>query len=354
MVAALVDGAAAFPPFTVSYAEVEPKVGDGSSRADARVTLAWERKQVRFAVEVCRLWSPKAFAQLQDAARRAAARTGLRPLVLVPYLGEEQLAALEAQSLSGLDLCGNGLVVVPGQWLVRRSGAPNRFRWEGGLKNVYRGQSSLAARLFLLKPEFRSAKEFREELLRRGGDVAPSTISKVCQGLEADLVVERGRGPGGAAQRMRLLQADKLLDLLVENYTPPRVARTFVGKLRISRESLVERLTDLSGLRICLTGAGSIAAYAVAARESMQCFYCSDLDRLAKALGDAVQRTARFADATFFETNDDAAYFDRRAGLTASPIQTYLELAAGEKRDRDAAVQVREGLLRSLLPGGEG
>lgn len=353
MVAALVDGAAAFPPFAVAEAKVEVDIGDGSSRVDALLTLAWERKQVRFAVEVCRLWSPKAFAQSQDAARRAAARTGLRPLVLLPYLGEEQLATLEAQSLSGLDLCGNGLVVVPGQWLVRRSGAPNRFRWEGGLKNVYRGESSLAARLFLLKPEFRSAKELREELLRRGGDVSPSTISKVCQGLEADLVLERVRGPGGAAQRMRLLQADKLLDLLVENYAPPRIGRTFFGKVRISREALALRLTDAADVRICRTGVGSVAEYAVAAREPMQTYYCSDLDRLSNLLGDAVQETPRFADATFFETADEAAYFDRRSGLAASPVQTYLELAAGEKRDREAAAQIREGLLRSAWPGGE-
>ena len=59
---------------------------------------------------------------------------------------------LEAEGVSGIDLCGNGVIVVPDQLLVLRTGFPNRFRWEGTIKNVYRKNSSIVARVFLLVP----------------------------------------------------------------------------------------------------------------------------------------------------------------------------------------------------------
>ena len=44
-------------------------------------------------------------------------------------------------------------------------------------------------------------------------------------------------------------------------------------------------------------------------------------------------------------------YFDarRESGLVwASPVQTYLELNAGDKRDQETALQVRELILRGV------
>jgi hypothetical protein len=38
-------------------------------------------------------------------------------------------------------------------------------------------------------------------------------------------------------------------------------------------------------------------------------------------------------------------YFDRRPGLVASPIQAYLELARGDKREKKTADQVRRVIL---------
>jgi hypothetical protein len=50
------------------------------------------------------------------------------------------------------------------------------------------------------------------------------------------------------------------------------------------------------------------------------------------------------------ETRDDTVYFDVRrenGAIRASPIQTYLELMAGDKRDRETAVQVADEILTS-------
>src|SRR5205823_472221 len=87
------------------------------------------------------------------------------------------------------------------------------------------------------------------------------TVSKVCERMEADLVIERSRNklpaaplstprqPGESpeptqvkkpplSRQLRLLQPEKLLDLLADNYTPPEVSRTFRGKCVLTREEL--------------------------------------------------------------------------------------------------------------------
>ena len=47
------------------------------------------------------------------------------------------------------------------------------------------------------------------------------------------------------------------------------------------------------------------------------------------------------------ETTDPTVYFDAQDDLIASPIQCFLELQAGDKRDQDTAEQVRRLILRN-------
>jgi hypothetical protein len=331
-------------PLTV---QVEVLSGSRDTGLDATVTIAWEGKSYRFGAAVQRLWTPKAVRGTADQLLRAAPDQ-LLPLIIVPYLGEERLRELERRGVSGIDLCGNGVVVVPGELLVFRSGSPNRFRWEGRIKNVYRGTSAVVARVFLVAGGFPSVGDALDRIRALGGEVTLPTVSKVCKSLEDDLVIERAKGEAPSSRRLRLLQPEKLLDLLRENYVPPEVTRTFCGKFAGSLESLVQRLLaweEETGRKAIRTGAGSVEAYAVMAREPVQTFYCSDLVGLRKSLGDALTETERFPTVKIFETKEELVYFDRRPELVASPVQTYLELATGEKREKETAEQVRRFIL---------
>jgi hypothetical protein len=344
-------GEVGVPPLVLARVEV----GNDDAGPDAVVAFRWGRRRYTFAVECHRLSTPKAIAAAVDEIRRKSCPPRLNPLVLVPYLSEERLGALERDGVSGLDLCGNGVLVVPGQLLVYRTGFPNRFRGGGTIKNVYRKDSSVVARLFLLKPAFGSVSAALAEINRRQGEVTLATVSKVCAQLDEDLVLERKRDEASGGVRLRLLQPDKLLDLLAQNYTPPEVTRSFTGKTALAPEALRQALgrwqeTTGGEGRAVLTGACSVDAYAVMAREPVQTFYCSDLDGLLASLGGGVREATRFANVTLLETRDGFAYFDRRPGLVASPVQTYLELAAGDKRDRETAGQVRRVILDPLGP----
>ena len=342
-------------PLTLAVEEIEPHLEN--KHPDAFVRAEWEGTRYRFVVEVRRLWTPKAIVEAIDAVRRYARPPEFYPLVIVPYLPETRLDELEAAGVSGIDLCGNGVVVVPGRVLLYRTGRPNRFRSEDKIKNVFRGGSSLVARAFLLKPDYESVQEAERFIRTRGAAVTLPTVSKVSKSLESMLVIDRTRGEGGAARRLRLLQPDKLLDLLEANYVPPTVTRTIRGKTRLSIQALRERLAsqDAKGARVVQTGFGSVQNYAVLAVEPIVPFYTSNIEETLASLGDAFEATDRFANVAFSETKDNTVYFDSRYKLVASPLQTYLELATGDKRSKETASQVRRAILEPIerMLGGE-
>jgi hypothetical protein len=337
------------PPLEVEAVEVLG--GPRDTGLDALVTFVWQKKRYRFGAEVRRLWTPKAITEAADQAGRNSGAKRLFPLVIVPYLDQERLRELEARGISGIDLCGNAIVMVPGELLVFRTGSPNRYRWEGRIKNVYRGASAMVARVFLLTGGFRSVGEALEQIRALGGEVTLPTVSKVCKSLEQDLVIERARGETPTSRSLRLLQPEKLLDMLCENYAPPEVTASFSGKYAGPPEALVEKLLaweKKDRRKVVRTGADSVEAYAVMAREPVQTFYCSDAAGLKKGLGKEFTETERFANVRLLETQDEFVYFDRRSNLLASPVQAYLELATGEKREKETAEQVRRFILGQL------
>jgi hypothetical protein len=311
--------------------------------------MSWRKKSFRFAAECKRQSSPRAIEAAAEQARQQAEAAKLLPLVVVPFLSAPAIDALEARSVSGIDLCGNGVIIVPGEWYVRRIGSPNPFRAEGAIKNVYRKSSSVVARLFLACPEFGSVQDALEELRRRGGRVTLATVSKVCKRLEDDLIIERKRE---GATSLRLIQPDKLLERLAANYGPPAVLRQISGKVRgIGPDELragLHKWARETGNRVALTGTSSVGAYAVMARDGAEEYYCTDAAAAVRALGDRFQPTDRFATVTLTETPVEEVYFDRRDDLTASPVQAFVELSAGDKRDRETADQVRGVILGTL------
>jgi len=334
-----------FDPYSITILTIDAADQLQGKRTDAVLQLSWEQESLPFAAECKRFLTAKSLDNSIGQAKQNAATRDILPLVITSFLGRDAISKLEAEKVSGIDLCGNGVVIVPGKWLVVRSGEPNRFRSESAIKNVYRRTSSVVARLFLAYPQIPSVQDALDELTRRGGRVTLATVSKVCKALADDLVIEKTRD---GATRLKLLQPEKLLDLLAENFIPPEAGSRLTGKFRGETAELLELLTQWeaeTGGRVVLTGPSSVSSYAVMAREDAQSFYCSRIDSLVKYLGERFQRTDRFATLTLLETRDDTVYFDRRQGLLASPVQTFLELWSGDKRDRETADQVRRVVL---------
>jgi len=339
------------PPLAIDAVKIEarPEDRENGVATDAVTEVTWQDRRFRFATELRSLSTPKAIDTAVERAKTAARQLKLFPLIVTPYLSEDQLQRLEKESVSGLDLCGNGIFIVPGELLVYRTGRPNKFPRNTPIRNVFRGSSSIIARSFLLQPEYASAQHLRNAIEDRGSAATLPTISKVCKTLAEELIIERERN--GRAIRLRLLQAEKLLDALASNYRSPDVQNRYVGKVNLTDQELTKKLRAWEGTtneQIVRTGSASTGRYATMAREPVAAFYCTNVSTLVDDLGQDVSETDRFANIEFIETSDTAVYFDGRQDLAASPIQCFLELSTGDKRERETAQQLRKLLLEGI------
>jgi hypothetical protein len=355
MLRLLAQGRVDMSPLTLVAAKREPvrKGQPKTPEADATIELRWEKKAFRFAVECKAVSTPKEIASASETAKRSSSPPRSFPMIFVPYLPASQLRLLQERQVSGIDLSGNALIVVPGEILVSRAGAPNNFRRAGVIKNVYRKNSSIVPRVLLLKPQYDSITAVMDEIKSRGGSITQATVSKVCNSLDQDLVIERTKGRLPRTRSLRLLQPDKLLELLTENYAPPSINQRLTAKTTLTPDRFSRRLMECgreAAAKAALTGSSSAGQYAVMAREPIQSFYCSNLERLIERLGPDLEGTSRFPNIELLETDEDWVYFDVHENLAASPVQTYLELMQGDKREQETAEQPRPALRAARPP----
>jgi hypothetical protein len=347
-------GKISLPPLSFRFLEVQPKA-DGNRRLDAFVEASWRDSTARFAVECKSISTPKAFQDGLNLMKSLSLPKGYRPMIIMPFLSEQQLQGLEREGISGIDLCGNGVVIVPGKFAVFRSGEKNLFPSSAPIKNIYRKNSSMVGRVFLARSVYDTVQEICSEINQRNmlvqrWDKRPmslSTVSKSLKNLEEDLIVER-KGI------IRLLQPDKLLEKLSANYVPPKIRERV--RLKVSSESatieeLLLKQSEALNLPLVAAGTSSVAQFAVMQRGDLLSVYCPRLEMLLERLSGS--QSDRFPNLELIETEDETVYFDARQEgkfWWASPVQVYLELMVGDKRDRETAEQVKSFLLRDLEP----
>lgn len=354
MIERLRDGKVSLPPLSFRFLQPEPAIGP-NRRLDALVEATWEEGSARFAVESKSLSTPKAFQDGLNLLKTSVLPEDYLPMLFVPFLSEQQLQELQSEGISGIDLCGNGVVIVPNVFAVFRSGAKNRFTSSAPIKNIYRKKTSLVGRIFLLRSRYETVQDVWEEINRRnplaeGSDkkaLSLSTVSKALKTLEEDLIIAR-------EDNIRLLQPDKLLQKLRENYAPPyikdRVRLKVPEGIRKIRE-LLGNVLQASKLPLVATGRSSVEQYAAMQRVDLLSIYCRRLDMLLERLSGS--QSDRFPNLELIETEDETLYFDSRQEedfLWASPVQVYLELMAGDKRDQETAEQVKSYIINNLQP----
>ncbi len=346
------EGKIELPP--LSFRFLEDQAGEAGNRGfDAVVETSWQGKTVRFAVECKALSTPKAFQGGLNMLKSSPPPKGYFSMLFVPFLSERQLQELEREEIGGIDLCGNGVVFVPGKFAVYRSGGKNRFRSSAPIKNIYRKNSSMVGRAFLLCAGYKTVQEIRAEVNRRNllvnrWDKKPmslSTVSKALKTLEEDLIVTR-------EPTIRLLQPDKLLEKLNGNYEPPTVRERVRVKLQEESGKVLELLSRQSqalNLPLVASGTSSVSRYAVMQRGDLLSVYCPRAELLLEGLPGS--QSARFPNIEIVETEDETVYFDARQegeSLWASPVQVYLELMTGDKRDQETAEQVKSLILKDI------
>lgn len=190
----------------------------------------------------------------------------------------------------------------------------------------------------MLKPVYTSVQQIVEEIETRGGFVTQPTVSKALKQLEEDVIIWRDKN------EIKLVQPDKLLDRLVANYKRPHVLSELSFKFESDFEQIPNQIfftVKQAKAKIVLGGAVSVNEYATMAREKQYIFYCNkDSEAIIKMLGKPIAINSRFPNVTLIETEDPTVYFDmriRNQNSIASPIQVYLELMSGDKREKETA-----------------
>jgi len=326
------------PPFRVAERTVEYRATSARDRAPAaELGLEWNGQRQQFKVEYTKLATPKQIELVLSQLRWRAPAPETAPLLIAPFFSAEAINRLVAQGVSAIDCSGNFGIVVPGQWLVMRTGAPNKYPSSVRLKNVYRGKSALVARALLRQGSFESATAIKN-YLKAASNVSDSTISKVLMQLEEDLIVDRSEG-------VRLMQPDVLLDRLLANFARPTATRS--AEVALDAPSVTTYIAAAAANTKVRYAVDSSAPYAVMPSvDPVTRVYVSDMDAvLANA---RVDWTSRFPNLELIETSDPAAYLDATVqdGVRyISPIQAYLELASGGKREQQAAEPLRRDIL---------
>jgi hypothetical protein len=347
----LMRGKVALPPLSFRFLEGQLEV-NRNRRFDALLEASWRKSKARFVVECKALYTPKAFQDGLNLLKIARLRKGYSPMLFMPFLNERQMEELEREGISGIDLCGNGVVMVPGIFTVFRSGGKNRFSSSAPIKNIYRKNSSMVGRVFLARSSYDTVQGICSEINRRNilmnsWDKKPmslSTVSKALKTLEEDLIITR-------QDAIRLLQPDKLLIKLDKYYAPPKIKDRLRLKVPEDRGSIQELLMNLSqtlDLPITASGMSSVGQYAVMQRGDMLSVYCPCIEKLLSLLPGS--QMDRFPNLELIETDDETVYFDARNERDfwwASPVQVYLELMTGDKRDKETAEQVMSFILKN-------
>lgn len=345
-------GKVALSPLSFRFLEGQLEV-DGNRRLDALVEASWRKGKAKFAVECKSLSTPKAFQDGLNLLKISQLRKGYSPMLFMPFLNERQLEDLEREGISGIDLCGNGVVVVPGIFGVFRNGGKNRFSSSAPIKNIYRKNTSMVGRVFLVRSGYDTVQEICSEINRRNllvnsWDKKPmslSTVSKALKMLEEDLIITR-------KDTISLLQPDRLLEKLDENYVLPNIKERLRLKVPEDRGPLRKLLMNLSqklDLPLVASGTSSVGQYAVMQRGDLLSVYCPCVERLLSLLPG--NQMDRFPNLELVETGDETVYFDARNEgdfRWTSPVQVYLELMTGDKRDQATAEQVKSSILKNF------
>ena len=342
-------GKVQLPPLTFSFLDDQLDVGDGK-RIDAYIEAQWKRKSARFAVECKALSTPKFFQNSINYLKSLSLAKNIVPMLFMPFLSERQLKELEREGISGIDLCGNCVVVSPGTFSVFRSGGKNRFPSSAAIKNIYRKNSSMVGRGFFVYPDFQTVQDIRtiinqRNLLVNRWNIKPmslSTVSKVLKTMVEDLIITR-------TEAIRLLQLDKLLEKLCENYNPPVVKERIRLKIPENNKSILKLLSEQSQqlkLPLIASGTSSVTRCTVMQRGDLLTVYCPKVEMLLERLPG--NQSDRFPNLELLETEDEPVYFDARqeGGFWwASPLKVYMELMVGDKRDQETAEQLKALIL---------
>ncbi len=335
-----------FTPMRISSVEeIAPIPGGGYRQPDAWVTLSWGEQDFPFFLKVKQNSTSStiqgAIEQLKALAEVfRPANPRAMPLLMIPFISKPAMEMLEGTDVSVIDASGNFFLQTP-DLLAIRLDQPKRFRDDRGIKNPYKGETSIVARVLLRRPEpsFASNSELLRVIQMRGGELAPSTVSKALVTMEQDLLIDRSK-------MITLLQPALLLDKLAENYERPDAAEEYKLRIPGGRAEIESLLNSTCGRQDWMwSGESSTEKYAPTTPPTRFRVYAKSIKTDRDSITQFVDK--RFFNCELIVPSKNYVFFDKK-GNWASEMETYLDLNLMDKRERELAEPIRENILKGL------
>lgn len=314
---------------------------------DARIEvgLPGEAEGVWFVVEAKSRSTPQTIQAAVATAKAAARQSEQLPMIQVPFLSPERLAELEQEMVSGVDLCGNGIVVVPGRIYVVRSGQPNKYRDSRALSNPYRGRSALVGRMLLTQSRWHSLNKLTKAIQDAGTTLSLGQASKAVQAMEEDLIVSKDAGTIALREPLRLL------DKLGTEWKKQRIRARKALRLPIGAD-WVGDISSNDLLKWVVAGESSVSRYAIFSQGGPRKIAVSSLSLGMTILRGSPEPIPSFADIELIEPGDPGYFFghetDENGVRWASRLQTWLELQSGDARQQEAANEIKTQILKRV------
>jgi hypothetical protein len=322
------------------YAPLEVRSIKRGARGTA-ITLRCLGRETRFWLEIKARTAPKI---VQEAFWRLKERSDEEReafLLVVPYITGSIREMVEREKVSCIDLSGNYLIQSP-DFLAIRLDQKNRFPESASIKKIFSGNSSQVGRLFLSeKRVYKSVTDVLAAIRRRGGELSLSAISKVLQGLQDELIIEK------SAKRIALLQPDRLLSRLQAEYAPPRLLSEQRLKIPGTPKEILKTIAAKFGDTMwMISGESTVEKYTMTTAPSVLRVYAAQSGDLTK------YEDQRFYNMILVGTSEPYVYFDRQCAKDkvcwASRLQTYIELSRMDKRERELADSIRDEILKEF------
>jgi hypothetical protein len=353
----LKDARADYTPLVFASIQTDHSVRSGI-QADARIRFqVSDGPSFEALAEITPVASPKNIRMkslhLLDLLKKAD-NAGLIPLLIAPYISPKQADVLRETGVSWLDLSGNLVVRVPGEVYIERTGRPNRFPDTAPIKKVFQGTASLVARALLLEPAgFDSLSSLATFINKRGAGISLSTVSKVLNSLEQDLLVSK------EDSHIRVIDPSKLLSRLAEGYALSSWGQKCDGLCRFflqNAEQALQRICPMLGdsYVFCRFYAAELKGLATSTQTTM---YVTDLNRImqaSKTFPSVLVADEEFGQLVAVEARDQTPWFNAEImnGVrVVDDIELYLEMMIDTPRGPQVAEVLRSRILQRFTCG---
>ena len=179
-----------------------------------------------------------------------------------------------------------------------------------------------------------------------GADLSLAQASKTVHALQEELFVGK---LGGA---ITLQDPERLLGKLGSQWRKPVIRARQGFRLPQDAGRWGDKLSADLALRWAVTGESSASRYALFSQGGPRRIAVSDVSRAAALLVAVPELVSNFADVELLETEEPGFFFqtetDQSGVRWASRLQTWLELQAGDARQREAAKDIHRQILQRV------